>query len=80
MEENSNNFSMQDMMRLAGTPAGQQLLNHLQKKNAKQLQMAIAHAVSGNMDQAKALLSEMIGDPESQKLIRQLGGDHDRNG
>ena len=80
MEENSNNFSMQDMMRLAGTPAGQQLLNHLQKKNAKQLQMAIAHAVSGNMDQAKAILSELIGDPESQKLIRQLGGSHDRNG
>lgn len=80
MEENSNNFSMQDMMRLAGTPAGQQLLNHLQKKNAKQLQIAIAHAVSGNMDQAKAILSELIGDPESQKLIRQLGGSHGRNG
>lgn len=80
MEENSNNFSMQDMMRLAGTPAGQQLLNHLQKKNSKQLQTAIAHAVSGNMDQAKALLSEMIEDPESQKLIRQLGGSHGGNG
>ena len=80
MEEKSNNFSMQDMMRLAGTPAGQQLLDHLQKKNSKQLQMAIAHAVSGNMEQAKALLSEMIGDPESQKLIRQLGGSHGRNG
>lgn len=80
MEENSNNFSMQDMIRLAGTPAGQQLLNHLQKKNSKQLQMAIAHAVSGNMDQAKVLLSEMIGDPESQRLIRQLGGNHGGNG
>ena len=76
MEENSNNFSMQDIMRLAGTPAGQQLLNHLQKKNSRQLQMAIAHAVSGNMDQAKALLSEMMADPESQKLLQQLGGRH----
>ena len=80
MEENSNNFSMQDMMRLAGTPAGQQLLNHLQKKNSKQLQMAIAYAVSGQMEQAKTILTELIGDPESQKLIRQLGGDHGRNG
>lgn len=80
MEENSNNFSMQDMMRLAGTPAGQQLLDHLQKKNSRQLQMAIAHAVSGNMDQAKQLLSAMIQDPESQKLIRQLGGSHGGNG
>ena len=76
MEENSHNFSMQDMMRLAGTPAGQQLLNHLQKKNEKQLQMAIAHAVSGNMEQAKKLLSDLIGDPESQRLIRELGGSH----
>ena len=80
MEENSNNFSMQDMMRLAGTPAGQQLLDHLQKKNSRPLQMAIAHAVSGNMDQAKQLLSAMIQDPESQKLIRQLGGSHGGNG
>ena len=80
MEENSNNFSMQDMMRLAGTPAGQQLLNHLQKKNSKQLQMAIAHAVSGNMDQAKSHLTEIIDHPESQKLIRQLGGNYGRNG
>ena len=80
MEENSNNFSMQDMMRLAGTPAGQQLLDHLQKKNSRQLQMAIAHAVSGNMDQAKGLLAAMIQDPESQRLIRQLGGSHGGNG
>ena len=61
MEENSINFSMQDIMRLAATPAGQELLNYLQKKNQKQLQMAIAHAVSGNMDQAKALLSQGLG-------------------
>ena len=80
MEENSNNFSMQDMMRLAGTPAGQQLLNHLQKKNSRQLQMAIAYAVSGQMDQAKTILTELIGDPESQKLIQQLGGNHGGNG
>ena len=80
MEENSNNFSMQDVMRLAGTPAGQQLLDHLQKKNSRQLQMAIAHAVSGNMDQAKGLLAAMIQDPESQRLIRQLGGSHGGNG
>ena len=80
MEENSNNFSMQDIIRLAGTPAGQQLLNHLQQKNSKQLQMAIVHAVSGNTDQAKVILSELIGDPESQKLIRQLGGSHGGNG
>ena len=37
MEENSINFSMQDIMRLAGTPAGQELLNYLQQKNQRQL-------------------------------------------
>ena len=80
MEENSNNFSMQDMMRLAGTPAGQQLLNHLQKKNPRQLQMAIAHAVSGNMDQAKEIISQLITDPKARKLVEQLGGSHGGNG
>ena len=80
MEENSINFSMQDVMRLAGTPAGQKLLDHLHKKNEKQLQMAIAHAVSGNWEQAKQLLSGLINDPEAQKLIRELGGSHGGNG
>ena len=80
MEENSINFSMQDIMRLAGTPAGQDLLNYLQSKNQKQLQMAIAHAVSGNMDQAKELISQLITDPQARKLVNQLGGNHDGNG
>ena len=80
MEENSINFSMQDIMRLAGTPAGQELLNHLQQKHQKQLQMAIAHAVSGNMDQAKDILSQLITDPKARKLIAQLGGSHGGNG
>ena len=80
MSENSINFSMQDIMRLAGTPAGQELLNYLQQKNQKQLQMAIAHAVSGNMDQAKEIISQLITDPKARKLVEQLGGNHGRNG
>ena len=80
MEENSINFSMQDVMRLAGTPAGQELLNYLHQKNQKQLQLAIAHAMSGNMDQAKEILSQLITDPQAQKLVTQLGGSHGRNG
>ena len=80
MEENSINFSMQDMMRLAGTPAGQELLNYLQQKNQKQLQMAIAHAVSGNMDQARTLIAQLANDPQAQKLIKPLGGSHGGNG
>lgn len=80
MEENSINFSMQDMMRLAGTPAGQELLNYLQQKNQKQLQMAIAHAVSGNMDQARTFIAQLANDPQAQKLIKQLGDCHGGNG
>ena len=80
MEENSINFSMQDIMRLAGTPAGQELLNYLQQKNQKQLQMAIAHAVSGNMDQARTFIVQLANDPQAQKLIKQLGDCHGGNG
>ena len=80
MEENSINFSMQDIMRLAGTPVGQELLNYLQQKNQKQLQMAIAHAVSGNMDQARTFIVQLANDPQAQKLIKQLGDCHGGNG
>ena len=80
MEEISTNFSMQDIMRLAGTPAGQELLNYLQQKNQKQLQMAIAHAVSGNMDQARTFIAQLANDPQAQKLIKQLGDCHGGNG
>ena len=32
------------------------------------------------LERAKELLSQMIADPQAQKLVQQLGGSHGRNG
>lgn len=70
MEKKSQNFSMEDAMRLARSPGAQQLFSLLQAKNPD----AMAQAASGNYDKLQQDLSAMLADPEIRALLRQLGG------
>ena len=74
MQKNSENFSIQDAMRLASTPAGQELLSLLRRCDSAQLQQAAQLASAGNYTQAQQLLSGFLQDPEVQQLLFQLGG------
>lgn len=74
MQKDPKNFSMQDAMRLANTPAGQQLLSLLQQSDTAALRNAMEQASGGNYDQAKQLLGPLLASPEVQKLLQQLGG------
>ena len=74
MQKNSENFSIQDAMRLASTPAGQELLSLLRQSDSAQLQQAAQLASAGNYTQAQQLLSGFLRDPEVQQLLFQLGG------
>lgn len=73
MQKNSDNFSIQEAMRLAGTPAGQQLMALFRQGDTQQLQQAAKLASEGNYAQAQQLLSGLLDDPEVQKLLAQLG-------
>ena len=72
MEHNSE-FSMQDVMRLAQSPAGQQLIALLKKQDSPQLQNAISSAAAGDYEQARKALSSLMDSPEIQSLLQQLG-------
>ena len=74
MQKDPKNFSMQDAVKMANTPAGQELLAILQKSDTVALQDAMKQASSGNYDSAKQILEPLLALPEIQKLIRQLGG------
>lgn len=74
MQKNSENFSIQDAMRLASSPAGQELLTLLRQGDSRQLQQAAQLASSGNYDQARQLLSGFLQNPEVMALLKQLGG------
>lgn len=74
MQKDPKSFSMQDAMRLANTPAGQQLLALLQKSDTTEMRNAMEQASSGNYEQAKQILGPLLNSPEVQKLLQQLGG------
>ena len=71
MEPNSS-YSMQDLMRLASTPAGQQLFSMLQQHNSAQLQKIIQSATAGDYKTAQDQLRSALSSPDAQALLRQL--------
>ena len=73
MEQNSGNFSMQDAMRLAKSPAGQQLLEMIRKADSAKLQQAVNQFRSGDAEGAKNALSDILKDPKAKQLLQQMG-------
>lgn len=73
MQENSNQFSVSDAMRLASTPAGRQLAALLQQNGGTDLKTAMEDAASGNYEKAKQLLSVLMENPEAKALLERLG-------
>ena len=73
MEQNRQ-FSMEQAMAFAKSPAGRQLLNILQQKGGRDLSKAEALASAGDMEGAKNALSSLMEDPQVRKLLNDLGG------
>ena len=74
MAEKFDQFSTNDIMALASSPAGRQLLTLLQQSGGADLQKAMGRAAAGDMAGAKELLAPLLADPSIQALARQLGG------
>lgn len=75
MDQNSQApVNMTELIRLAQSPAGQQLLALLQQNGGQQLQQAVDLASTGDYSQAKQALSALMASPEVQKLLKQMGG------
>lgn len=69
------NFSVADIMRLANSPAGQQLLSLLQQQDSAALKKAADHAKDGNYAGVQSTLAALLSDPEAGRLLSQLRGD-----
>ena len=74
MQKNSEDFSIQEAMRLAKSPAGQQLLSMLQNADTGALQKAMAEASAGDYEQAKQTMSSIMSSPEIQEALKKMGG------
>lgn len=76
MENNPNlpnHVSMQEVLRMAASPAGQQLIAMLRKQSDSEFQAAMSSAASGDYTQAKQAIEKLMTDPQAQKLLKQLG-------
>ena len=73
MDKFSQNFSKEDIMNLAKSPAGQQLIAILQQGDSAKLQQVTQQAQSGDYDSAKQTLQSMLSSPEARKLLKELG-------
>lgn len=65
-------MDLSQLMRLAQSPAGQQLLAALQQTGGAELQGAMAKAAAGDYSQAQKTISAFLSTPEAKKLLEQL--------
>lgn len=63
---------MQQLLKLAQTPAGQQLIAALKQADTSELEKAVSAASGGNMEHAKKMLASTLDTPEIQTLLKQL--------
>ena len=72
MQKNSDNFSMQDALRMAQSDAGQQLFALLKTQNGDTLNKAMDQAAAGDYTQAKQTLSDMLASPQVRAMLEQM--------
>lgn len=74
MEKNSQNFSMEEAMQIAKSPAAQQLISMLKQTNGKELQKAMDLASAGDMKNASQIIRSILSaDKDAQDLANKLG-------
>lgn len=73
MNKNSDNFSMQEAMRLAQSEAGQQLFALLREQNSSAIDQAMTMAAAGDYTQAKQALASLMSSPQIRAMLEQIG-------
>lgn len=76
MDQNSklpNGISMQEVLRLAASPTGQQLIALMQKKGGNEFERAMQQAASGDYAGAKRAVESLLTDPQAQRLLKEMG-------
>ena len=74
MEKNFEDISLQEVQKLANSPAGRRLMDLLRQGDSGQLDHAAEKFMAGNAAQAQQLLQPLLESPEIANLLKQLGG------
>ena len=80
MQNNFDEFSMQDAMRLAATDTGKALIQMFKQEHADQVDTVMDSMRAGDMEKVKQALAAFMADPRTQAMLSQMEGSHGRNG
>lgn len=76
MPKNEKSLSMKDVAAMIKSPAGQELLQILQKQDPKAVNQAAVQAQAGNYDDAKNSIQALLQSPDIQRLVAQMRDSH----
>ena len=68
---------MNQLLKLASSPAGQKLLALLQKDSTVDFKKVAQSASAGNYEDAKQQMSDFLASKEVQELLKQLENPHE---
>lgn len=75
MPTDFGNLDLSQLMKIANSPAGQELISLVQEKRDEAFDEAMRKAEAGDYSQAKAALTRMLSTEQAQKLLNQIRGE-----
>ncbi|MBR2889663.1 MAG: hypothetical protein IKC09_05245 [Oscillospiraceae bacterium] len=79
MEKKSQDFSMEDALRLAQSPAARQLMDLMRSRDPAAVDRAMNQAVAGDYGQALDAMEQLLAVPEIRQLLGKLGDSRGRS-
>ena len=74
MANDHGGIDFSELLKIAGSPAGQELMALIQKNKDAKFDEAMLRAQSGDFSQAKTILSQMLSSEEAQDLVKKIRG------
>ena len=73
--DGNSDFSMEQAMKMAQSDAGKELFALLQSTQGDRLRTAMEQAASGDMEQVKKTMEEIMASRQAQELFARMRGD-----
>ena len=74
MAKDSGGIDFSELMKIANSPAGQELISLVQKNRDEHFDRAMQQAQDGDYSQAQAMLNQILSTPEARELMKKLRG------
>lgn len=75
MAKDLGGIDFSELLKIANSPAGRELMNLIQKNRDARFDEAMHQAETGDFSQAKEMLDQMLSTKEAKDLVQKIRGD-----